>query len=479
MAQPIAEVRHRMRPPNKHGAISRRAWLNKTSAGFGAIPLAWLLAESKSRGDEVTSRHLAARAKRVIMLFMHGGPSQVDTFDPKPTLTKLHGQPLPESFGAVATRRNVAKNPLLASNRNFSRCGQSGLEISDLFPHLQPLADELCVLRSCRADSVNHPQAVYQMNTGSVLMGKPSLGSWVSYGLGNESDDLPSFVVLPDPGGGIKGGPPAYGAGFLPATHQGTLVRPGEHPILDLAPPAELRGDRQRAILDFIAEHNARGRAAAGPDSDLDARIAAYELAFRMQAAAPEAVDLARETSLTRQLYGLDDPGTRDFGVRCLLARRLVERGVRFVQLYSGDVNGWDAHEDVEENHTRMARKTDKPIAGLLRDLKARGLLDDTLVIWGGEFGRMPMSEQGKGRDHNPHGFCMWLAGASVRGGTTYGSTDEIGLRAAVDVAHVHDIHATILHLLGVDHTRLTFLHNGREERLTDTAGNVIHSVLS
>ena len=468
-------------------STSRRRWLTEVGGGFGALPLAWLLAQ-RGLGQEPAGAtsplsprppHFAARAKRVIFLFMHGGPSHVDTFDPKPGLTRLHGQPLPESFGPVATRRNVAKNPLLASRRTFKRCGDSGLEISDLFPALQRHADDLCVVRSCHADSVNHPQAVYQINTGSVLMGKPSLGSWVSYGLGNESENLPAFVVLPDPGGGIKGGPPAYGAGLLPASHQGTLVRSGPHPILDLSAPAGVTPERQRAILDFVAAQNAADRALAGPDSDLDARIGTYELAYRMQAAAPAAVDLSQESAATRRLYGMDDPATAEFAVRCLLARRLAERGVRFIQLYSGDVNGWDAHEDVEENHLRMARRTDVPIAGLLTDLRARGLLDDTLVIWGGEFGRMPMSEQGKGRDHNPHGFCMWLAGGSVRGGMAHGATDEIGLRAAEQRVHVHDLHATILHLLGLDHTRLTFPHNGREERLTDTAGQVIHPIIT
>ncbi len=461
---------------------SRRQWLAEVGGGFGLLPLAALLeSESKVRAGPRTTRQLnpKPRAARVIMLFMHGGPSHVDTFDPKPELSRLHGRPLPASFGPVSTRRNVAKNPLLASRRRFERCGASGLEISDLFPAAREVADELCVIRSCRADSVNHPQAVYQMNTGSILMGKPSLGSWVSYGLGNESQDLPAFVVLPDPGGGIKGGPPAYGAGFLPATHQGTLVRPGADPILDLAPPSTIDGPRQRAVLDFIARQNERDRAIQGPDTELDARIKAYELAYRMQSAAPEAVDLSGESNATKRLYGLEERDTADFGTRCLLARRLAERGVRFIQLYSGDVNGWDAHENVEENHTRMARRVDRPIAGLLRDLKARGLLEDTLVIWGGEFGRMPMSEQGKGRDHNPHGFCTWLAGAGVRGGTSFGATDEIGLRAAVDPVHVHDLHATYLHLLGLDHTQLTFPHNGRDERLTDTSGKVIQQILT
>src|SRR5947209_1900675 len=310
-------------------------------------------------------------------------------------------------------------------------------------------------------------------------MGKPSLGSWVSYGLGTENQNLPAFVVLPDPGGGIKGGPPAYGAGFLPASHQGTVMRGGKSPILDLKPPATTSPEEQRRVLDLVNELNSTHLARRGDDAELAARIQTYELAFRMQSAAPEAVDLSSESEETKSLYGLDGRDTAEFGTRCLLARRLVERGVRFVQLYSGDVNGWDAHDDVEKNHAMMCARTDKPVAALLRDLKRRGLLDSTLVIWGGEFGRMPMSEGGKGRDHNPHGFTVWMAGAGIKGGTVHGATDAVGLRAEVDRVHVHDLHATILHLLGLDHTRLTFPHNGRDERLTDTSGVVVRSILS
>ena len=403
---------------------------------------------------------------------MHGGPSHLETFEPKPDLQRLAGRPLPESFGAVMTRRKVAHNPLLGTKRTFRRHGESGLEVSDFLPHVAECADDLAVIRSCWADSVNHPQAVYQMNTGSVLMGKPSLGSWVGYGLGTENADLPAFVVLPDPAGGIKGGPPAYGAGFLPAGFQGTVVRGGDSPILDLKTPAGSSRAEQRRTLDLIGRLNARHlRERGDDDAEMSARIQSYELAYRMQSAAPEAVDLAGETEETKRLYGLDEKTTAEFGTRCLLARRLVERGVRFVQLYSGDVNGWDAHDDVEKNHATMSAKTDRPVAALLKDLKRRGLLDSTLVVWGGEFGRMPMSESGKGRDHNPHGFCVWLAGAGIKGGTVHGATDAVGLRAEVDRVHVHDLHATILHLLGVDHTRLTFPHNGRDERWPDTEG--------
>lgn len=467
---------------------SRREWLRQ-SGGLGGIALAWLLARDRigiARGDEEAvdplapkPTHFPPKVRRVIWLFMHGGPSHVDLFDPKPNLQRLHGQPLPESFGQVSTRRKVAANPLLGTKRTFRKCGRSGLEISDFLPEIGACADDLAIIRSCRADSVNHPQAVYQMNTGSILMGKPSLGSWTTFGLGCETDNLPAFVVLPDPGGGIKGGPPAYGSGFLPATYQGTVMRSGPAPIVDLRPG--LPPDEQRDVLDLARALNERHkeRTGDGPNRELDARIRTYELAYRMQAAAPEAVDLASEPESIRSLYGLDRPETAEFGSRCLLARRLIERGVRFVQLFSGDVNGWDAHEDVEKNHAMMCRRTDLPVAGLLRDLKQRGLLEDTLVLWGGEFGRMPMSEQGKGRDHNPHGFSVWLAGGGVKGGIAHGATDAVGLRAERDPVHVHDLHATILHLLGLDHTLLTFPHNGRDERLTDVAGKVVEAILA
>jgi hypothetical protein len=372
----------------------------------------------------------------------------------------------------------VATNPLLPPVRPLRQRGEAGLHVSDYLPEIAAVADDLCVVRSCHGDSVNHPQSVYQMNTGTILTGKPSLGSWISYGLGTENADMPAFVVMPDPGGGLKGGPPAYGSGFLPATHQGTLVRPGANPILHLRNEA-MTDERQRRVLEFVARRTREHLAARDYDDELTARIRAYELAYRMQSAAPQLVDLSHETAETERLYGLDEKETREFGTRCLLARRMAEQGVRFVQLYSGDTNGWDAHNDVEKNHGPLARAVDRPIAGLLRDLKRRGLWDDTLVIWGGEFGRMPMSEKGTGRDHNPWGYTVWFAGGAVRGGMAYGATDPVGLRAAVNPVHVHDLHATILHILGFDHTKLTYPHNGREERLTDVAGRVVTEILS
>ncbi|WP_345735036.1 DUF1501 domain-containing protein [Prosthecobacter algae] len=457
-------------------AFSRRRFIGGACVGLSSVAFSQLLG---SESLPVQRSHFPAKAKRVIWLFMHGGPSHVDLLDPKPELIKHAGKPLPESFGAVETRRKVAQNPLLGPVKPFRPRGQSGIEISDFLPHMAELADEMCVIRSCHGDSVNHPQSVYQMNTGSILMGKPSLGSWVAYGLGSENQNMPSFVVMPDPGGGLKGGPPAWGNGFLPATYQGITMRPGANPILHLQSASERSPARQRATLDLVNQFNAMHQAQRGADSHLEARIRAYELAFRMQSDAPEAVDISEESAATQTLYGLDDPTTKEFGTRCLLARRMIERGVRFVQLYSGDTNGWDAHEDVLKNHTEYCARTDKPVAGLIRDLKQRGLLEDTLVIWGGEFGRMPMSEKGVGRDHNPWGYSTVFFGAGVKHGHVHGATDDVGLRAVQDKVHVHDLHATILHLLGMDHESLTYRHNGRDERLTDVAGHVVKGILT
>lgn len=460
--------------------VNRRAFLAKAGGGMGALALASLLndeqaaaAATPKSADGPKPPHFEPRVKRVIWLFMHGGPSHVDLFDPKPDLVKLGGQPLPESFGAVMTRRKVAENPLLAPLKPLRPRGQSGLEVSDFLPEIAQHADELCVIRSLNGDSVNHPQSVYQMNTGSILMGHPSVGSWVAYGLGSENRDLPAFVVLPDPAGGIKGGPPAWGSGYLPATYQGVTMRPGAQPILHLKPQPQISLPQQRATLELTLELSRRHQAAREEDDELTARIKAYELAFRMQSAAPELVDLADESAETLELYGLEDKATREFGQRCLLARRMIERGVRFVQVYSGDTNGWDAHNDVLDNHTKYCRATDKPVAGLLKDLKRRGLWNDTLVIWGGEFGRMPMSEQGKGRDHNPWGYTVWLAGGGVKPGIAYGATDPVGLRAAETPVHIKSFHATLLHLLGLDPKALSYYHNGLDERLIGPSDDV------
>jgi hypothetical protein len=477
--------------PGPHGfntrTTSRRAFLQRAGNGFGMAALTSLLTrDGLLAGDSTVANplaprktHFPAKAERVIFLFMSGGPSHVDLFDPKPELLRLAGQPIPESFGTFKTRRAVAKNKLLPPSRLFKPRGQCGMEISDYLPHIAEHADELCLLRGCYGDSVTHPESVYLMNTGTILMGKPSLGSWAAYGLGTENQNMPAFVVMPDPSGWVKGGAPAWGNGFLPAAYQGTILRGGESPILNLHTPEGVSATQQQATVNLINQWNRKTLPAGGEDSDLGARIAAYELAFRMQAHAPEVVDTSKETEATKKLYGLDNKTTAEFGLRCLFARRMVERGVRFVQLYCGDTNGWDGHSDVDGNHSKLCAQSDLPVAGLLTDLKSRGLLDSTLVIWGGEFGRTPMSEGGNGRDHNPHGFCMWMAGAGVKGGTVIGSTDAVGLRAESEKTHVHDIHATILHLMGLDHTRLTFRHNSRNERLTDVAGNVITKALA
>jgi hypothetical protein len=456
----------------------RRDFLSYAGAGLGALALASLLDIGKSchAGDSsigARQPHFKPRVRRVIWLFMHGGPSHVDLFDPKPELNKLAGKPLPDSFGMVMTRRKVAENPLLPPLKPLLPRGESGLEVSDFLPEIARHADELCVIRSLHGDSVNHPQSVYQMNTGSILMGHPSVGSWVSYGLGSENRDLPAFVVLPDPGGGVKGGPPAWGSGYLPATYQGVTMRSGEQPILHLRPQPQISLPQQRATFDLLLKLNREHLAERDNDDELSARIRAYELAFRMQAAAPELVDLREESAETLALYGVDRKETRDFGQRCLLARRMIERGVRFVQVYSGDTGGWDAHSDVLDNHTKLCRATDKPVAALLADLKRRGLWNDTLVIWGGEFGRMPMSEQGKGRDHNPWGYTVWLAGGGVKAGLAYGATDAVGLRAVEKPVHIRNFHATLLHLLGLDPKALSYYHNGLDERLIGPSDDV------
>ena len=458
-------------------AASRREFLLRAGGGFGALALSYLLARDDLAGAAVVRPpQFSARAKRVIWLFMEGGPSHVDLFDPKPTLQKLAGQPMPKSFGKVITAMGTAGNTLMPSRRHWNQCGQSGLSISDWYPQLSQHADDLCLIRSCWADGLNHVGSVCQMNTGSTLAGRPSMGAWINYGLGSENDNLPAFVVLTD-AAEVNGGPTNWSPGFLPATFQGTHFHRGATPVFDLTPPSSIGNRQERGKLDLLKELDRQFDARRGEDSELAARISAYELAYRMQTAAPDAVDLSKESAATKKLYGLDEQPTAIMGANCLLARRLVERGVRFVQVYSGSGSGWDAHTDVEENHSKMCRQTDKPIAGLLTDLKSRGLLDDTLVIWGGEFGRTPFNEKGKGRDHNPWGFTMWMAGGGARGGAVVGSTDEIGLRAEERPCHVNDVHATILALMGLDHLKLTYLHNGRQERATVNGGEVIREI--
>jgi Protein of unknown function (DUF1501) len=456
---------------------SRRDVLRRAGAGFGSLALAALLADESSAGGTSAdplaphAGHFPGRAKRVIFLFMPGGPSQVDTFDPKPRLTADHGKPAPKLY--LGQRRN-----LLASPWRFHRRGESGLEVSELFPHVGSCIDQLCIIRSMVADDVNHPGGCLQMNTGERVSTRPSLGAWVTYGLGSENQNLPGFVAI-GPGPLIEGAR-QYGAGFLPAAYQGTFVSDLSHPIRNLK-NGRVGPARQRRELDALRRFNELHRADRAEDSRLDARIESFELAYRMQSQAPDAFDLAGETEATRRSYGLDREETAIFGRQCLLARRLVERGVRFVQLYhtTGGFQPWDQHSDLRGGHGKNALATDRPIAGLLRDLQASGLLEETLVIWGGEFGRTPTAEGKDGRDHHPYGFTMWLAGGGVKGGIAYGATDEYGWDAVEDRVHVHDLHATILHLLGLDHERLTYRHSGRDYRLTDVYGRVVEAIIS
>ncbi|MBI4904778.1 MAG: DUF1501 domain-containing protein [Acidobacteria bacterium] len=461
----------------------RREFLKDSGLGFGMLAANWLL----QRADAATSNPLAAKkpplpatAKSVISLFMHGGPSHLDTFDPKPELNKLHGKLVPPSFGHVQLQfSKFNESPLLGCQRTFRKYGQSGMEISDIFPNIARHADKLAVIRSMNHDGFTHTAALNWLNNGWPRLGRPSVGSWLVYGLGSESDSLPAFVVMLE--GGIKSGPVVYSSGFLPALYQGTPLRSGASPILNLKRPDGMSETQQREWLDNLRWFNERHREPRAEESALDARLASYELAFKMQMAAPEIADIARESMATRTLYGIDDPRTAGFGAKCLTARRLVERGVRFVQLWSGnttDGGDWDGHKQNDATHQRMAAKIDKPVAGLLADLAAHGLLDSTLVIWGGEFGRTPTSDgnmngggDSLGRDHNPYGFTIWMAGGGIRGGKVIGRTDEIGLRAIEDPVHVHDLHASILMLMGMDHTKLTHRFQGRDFRLTDVHG--------
>jgi hypothetical protein len=402
---------------------------------------------------------------------MEGGPSHIDLFDPKPALRDLAGKPLPSSFERVITAMGEMESPVLASRRKWKQHGQSGLWISDWLPYTAQCADDLCVIRSCWSDGINHAGGVCQMNTCAPMAGRPSLGSWVSYGLGTENQDLPAFVVMQDNKSPVVNGPRNWGTAFMPAVYQGTPMRPDDEPIEHLQRPENISATQQRRKLDLLHQLNSRHASQHHQASELEARIASYELAYRMQSAAPEAVDIATESAETHEMYGLNDKPTATFGRMCLLARRLVERGVRFVQLYHGAGSKWDAHAGIEKNHTEMCRQSDRPVAALLKDLKQRGLLESTLVVWGGEFGRTPMSEQGDGRDHNPSGFTMWMAGGGVPGGRVIGATDEVGFHAVEERAHVKDIHATVLHRLGLDPLRLEYLDKGRPERPTLNEG--------
>ena len=438
--------------------------------GFGAVALNWM-ARQETVQAEAVGHHLA-RAKSVIWLFMEGGPSHLDLVDPKPLLNKLQGKPLPASFNEPITAMGEKGSPLLAAPRTWKQHGQSGMWASEWIPEIAECMDDIAVIRSCWTNGINHAGGVCQMNTCINFAGRPSLGSWVHYGLGSETQDLPAFVVMCDSSGRPVNGPRNWGSGFMPATHQGVRINgAGKQPIANLNSSLKISGAEQRNKLALLQNFNQSFAAANPQQSELEARIRSYELAFRMQAKAPIAVDLAEESQHTQELYGIGTKETETFGRNCLMARRLVERGVRFVQLYSGTGSKWDSHSAIEKNHSRLCRSIDKPVAGLLKDLKQRGLLEETLVVWGGEFGRTPMSEKGDGRDHNPTGFSIWMAGGGVKGGQTIGATDDLGLYAIEDKMHVHDIHASILGLLGLDNMQLTFNHNGRPERPTINEG--------
>ena len=462
-------------------ALSRRDMLGLSANGFGLLALGSLLArtqaaEAPTAGTELKPRptHFAPKAKRVIFLFMHGGPSQVDTFDPKPMLKKYNGQPFP---GQKPRVQFAATGNLLQSPWQFRPGGESGIQVSDLFPEVRKRADDLCVIRSIHADNSAHGGALLQLHTGSDTFVRPSVGSWVTYGLGSENQNLPGFITLCPTLG--HGGLQNWSSAFLPAAYQGTPIGHSGVPakqatVKDIKPAAA--PDLQRMQLDMLKQMNADHLARSGPDAALEGRIGSFELAFRMQAEAPAVMDLAKETLKTREMYGIGDgKPTDNFGRQCLTARRLAEAGVRFIQCTHS--YKWDQHDNLKADHTKNAREVDQPIAALLADLKQRDLLKDTLVWWGGEFGRTPTAQGGDGRDHNPHAFSMWLAGGGVAGGTVYGATDDFGYYAVEKKVHMHDLHATILHLLGLDHEKLTYRYAGRDFRLTDVSGTVVKDV--
>lgn len=477
-------------PEHLRWTHTRRELLRDSCCGMG-----YLAAHALMAGEGLLARPSAdplapkpphdpdAKAKAVIFLFMAGGPSHLETFDPKPLLNELHGQPRPAEFGEAKYQFVKPDATLLGTRRTFRRYGRAGIEVSDLLPHTAGCIDDIAVLRSCHGDMVVHSAAQYELMTGRIVPGFPSMGSWIVYGLGSEARSLPSYVVMPDPDGALEAGQPMYMNGFLPAVYQPTTFRAGDRPVLNLDLPEGVSRDERRKTVDLIQALN---RAATTElDDEFDARMRTYDLAFRMQTEAPEVLDLSGEPASTLEMYGIGKEPTHDYGRRCLLARRLIEQGVRFVTVVSGGGPGrlqWDAHQDIEENHLRMAAQTDQPVAGLLKDLKRRGMLDETLVLWGGEFGRSPeaeIREDGKtGRDHHNLGFTMWMAGGGIRGGQVVGATDAIGLRAVEKPYHFRDIHATLLHQLGLDQYRLTYPHLGRNERLTQVHGHVIEEIV-
>jgi len=462
-------------------AVSRREMLRQMSAGFGSLALSALLAEDSLAAGEnplaLRPPYFAPRAKRVIMLFMSGGPSHIDTFDPKPRLRREAGKPLPFAGPRVISFPRRGGN-LIGSPFEFKQHGESGAWVSEIFPNIAGIVDELTIIRSMHCSNPRHGGAVLEWHTGSDTFIRPAMGSWLTYGLGSENQNLPGYITMCQ--ALAEGGSNNYGAAFLPASHQGTPLGHGDVKAKDATFPfignGAARAKQQRLELDMLREVSRRHLEKIGHDDELESRISSFELAFRMQTEAPEVQDISSETEATRRLYGLDDPVTKDFGRQCLMARRFSERGVRFVQCNS---KGWDHHSKLKENIIRKSSQVDKPITGLIKDLKGRGLLDETLVIWGGEFGRTPTAENAEGRDHNPHGFTMWLAGGGMKPGLNYGRTDEYGYYSIENKVHFHDLHATILHLLGLDHKRLTYRYAGRDFRLTDVHGEVVHALLA
>ena len=487
-------------------SMDRRDWLNRAGCGFGALGLLGLLGQEGLLGrsqaadtggisgrtvDPLAPKnpHFTPKAKRVIWIFVNGGPSHVDTWDFKPGLTKWNGKSIKEFDSGFKDTTGFFKNAvgnLMQSPFQFTKRGQSGKMVSSIFPYLGEHVDKMSFIHSCFTESNNHSPALFAVNTGLARMGFPCVGSWVTYGLGSQGADLPAFVVMSDPKGrGLpKGHAANWSAGFLPGVYQGTHLKPAGEPIDNLKRPADLDGATQRRQLDLSGKLNRLHLQGREAESDLAARIDSFELAFRMQAAAPQVMDIDNEPESTRKMYGVGDPKCDHFARQCLLARRLVERGTRFVQIYSGGMENqrsWDGHNDIQGNHAQFAGETDQPVAALLADLARNGMLEDTLVIWCGEFGRLPIAQisEKPGRDHNPHCFTAWMAGGGVKGGYTHGESDEVGFKAAQDRVHLNDLHATILHLLGLDHTRLTYRYNGRDFRLTDVAGEVIKPILA
>jgi uncharacterized protein DUF1501 len=464
---------------------NRREFLTDAFCGMGGIAFASMLQQQMAAAvpnplAPKPPHRKDPKAKQVIFLFLAGGPSHMDTFDPKPLLNKLSGQKRPSEFGEVKYQFVNNESRLLGTKRTFNRYGKSGIEVSDLFPHLAERIDDLTVIRSCQGDMVVHSAAQYQLFTGRIIPGFPSMGSWLLYGLGTECDSLPGYVVMPDPKGALEAGQPMYTNGFLPAVYQPTMLRPGGRPVLNLKPPTGESIEDRRKVVELIRDLNQAQM--EEDDTEFSARLNAYDLAFKMQMAAPAVFDLNTESAQTLEMYGVGKSPTDDYGRRCLLARRLIEKGVRFVTVVSGGGPGnmqWDAHDDIEENHSRMAAQTDQPMAALLKDLKQRGLLDSTLVMIGGEFGRSPESQGSKGRDHHNLGFTWLMGGGGIKGGYVHGATDDIGLKAVQDPVHLRDLHTTLLYQLGLNQDALSYLHQGRRERLTEVHGTVIQKILA